>query len=76
MCTIVIPHASSYSFLQRILVCHAQTAPQLAGEALVTLLAHWLLIVFVKFRLLVHFIVANRARKMMYTPGLVQSGEY
>lgn len=55
---------------------HAQTTSELTREALVALLAHRFLIILVKLGLLVHFGIANGARKVMNTPGLVQRGEY
>lgn len=49
-----------------------QALPQLGGQSLVALLAHWLLVVLVELGLLVHLPVAGRARKVVHTPGLVQ----
>lgn len=67
--------ALSNRLLQSIFVSSAQSTSQLIGEALIALLAYRLFIVLVKFGLLVHFVVTNRARKVVHTPGLVQSGE-
>lgn len=61
--------------LEGVLVRNAQTTPQLVREPFVALLADRFLVVLEKLGLLVELLVADRARKVMHAPGLVEGGE-
>lgn len=61
--------------LEGVFVRNAQTAPQLVREPFVALLADRFLVVLEELGLLVELLVADRARKVMHAPGLVEGGE-